>query len=44
MDMVDEIRICEDKRIVVKFRYMAEFEKTLDMVGMLPSEKQKAAI
>lgn len=44
VDMVDEIRICEDKRIVVKFRYMAEFEKTLDMVGMLPSEKQKSAI
>lgn len=44
VDMVDEIRICEDKRIVVKFRYMAEFEKTLNMVGMLPSEKQKAVM
>ena len=44
VDMVDEIRICEDRRIVVKFRYMAEFEKTLNMVGMLPSEPQKAAM
>lgn len=44
VDMVDEIRICEDKRIVVKFRYMAEFEKTLNMVGILPSEKQKAVM
>lgn len=44
VDMVDEVRICEDRRIVVKFRYMAEFEKTLNMVSMLPSEKQKAAM
>lgn len=44
VDMVDEIRVCEDRRIVVKFRYMAEFEKALNVVNMLPSEKQKAAM
>ena len=44
VDMVEEVSVYEDKRIVVKFRYMTEFEKTLNMLNMLPSETQKAVM
>lgn len=44
VDLVDEIRVYEDRRIVVKFRYMAEFEKTLDVVNIQSSGTQKAVM
>lgn len=44
VDMIDEVRVYEDKRIVVRFHYMPEFEKILSMVNMQPSEMQKAVM
>ncbi|MFQ7308051.1 MAG: recombinase family protein [Mediterraneibacter sp.] len=37
VDLVEEVHVYEDKRIVVKFRYMPDFEKILKMVSALPS-------
>ena len=44
VDMIDEVRVYEDRRIVVKFRYMPEFERFLDMAGTLPSDMKKAVM
>ena len=37
VDLIEEVHVYEDKRIVVKFRYMPDFEKILKMVSALPS-------
>ena len=44
VDLIEEIRIYDDKRIVVKFRYMPDFEKTLKMVSAFPSDMLEAAM
>ena len=44
VDLIEEIIVYEDKRIVVKFRYMPDFEKTLKMVSALPSDMLEEAM
>ncbi len=44
VDLIEEICIYDDKRIVVKFRYMPDFEKTLKMVSAFPSDMLEAAM
>lgn len=44
VDLIEEVRVYEDKRIVVKFRYMPDFEKTLKMVSALPSDMLEEAM
>lgn len=44
VDLIEEVRVYDDKRIVVKFRYMPDFEKTLKMVSALPSDMLEEAM
>ena len=44
VDLIEEVRVYDDKRIVVKFRYMPDFEKTLKMVSTLPSDMLEEAM
>lgn len=44
VDMVEGIRVFEDKRILVKFRYMPDFEKMVNMLNMRPSGVPEAAV
>lgn len=44
VDMIDEIRVFDGRRIEVRFRYMPEFEKAMDVAGMLPSDNGKAVM
>lgn len=44
VDLIEEVRVYDDKRIVVKFRFMPDFEKMLKKVSALPSDMLEAAI
>ena len=44
VDLIEEVRVYDDKRIVVKFRFMPDFEKMLKMVSALPSDMLEAAM
>ena len=44
VEMIEEIRVYEDKRIEVKFRYMAEFEDTVKMSSELSVDMLKTAM
>ena len=44
VDLIEEVRVYDDKRIVVKFRFMPDFEKMLKMVSALPSDRLEAAM
>ena len=44
VDMVDAIRVFEDRRIEVSFRYAGEFEHTMKMAAAVPSGVRKEAM
>jgi len=44
VDLIEEVRVYDDKRIVVKFRFMPDFEKMLKMVSAIPSDMLEAAM
>lgn len=44
VDMVDAIRVFEDRRIEVRFRYAGEFERAMKMAAAVPSGVRKEAM
>ena len=44
MDLIEEIVVYEDKKIDVRFRYMADFDRAMHAVHMLPVKPREAAV
>ena len=44
VDMVEVIRVFDDSRVDIRFRYTPEFDKALEMLGMISAEPQKEAV
>ena len=44
VDLIEEIVVYEDKKIDVRFRYMADFDRAMHAVHMLPVKPREAAV
>ena len=44
VELIEEIVVYEDKKIDVRFRYTADFERAMHAVRMMPVKPREAAV